>query len=322
MADTWPVNNGSVGEQSSAERIDTTDDARAARTNSSEDSPPVPPSSEGKPRVETTVIQDPTLQEVFQTIDTFLKGAAQGLGGLLSQGLSGILGQLGGVVNQLLSSTSLTSVLGGVLEQVSAGIGQAMNQMMSGISKVAGDLFRGITNDLKTALPGLGTAMGQFGNAVQQFGNGIQDAFNGLPTTLQTGISAAVAGVVADKFTNIDPGLAAGVVGAIRFNQNPVAHINEIKAAAQGLDQVLGGSLSAVGNGLNQVIRDTNNAAAQFGQVLIPTSNGFRINAAPINIDAPVFRSISGQITEVTNNNLSRDVQTVRNAANSIFRIG
>ena len=318
-AEAWPVNNGSVGKKGSANAYDPMTDpyAEPGRPGGMNENKPAPGASSSKPvpesskspytgeekkRVVGTKIQDITLEEVFQTIDTFLKSAGGGfgqLGGLLAGGLSGILDKVGGVVSQLLSTTSLTNVFGGIVNNIVPAIGQAIQGFTDAIGEVAGPLFKGITNTLDTALPGLGSALNNFGGAIGQLGNNISAGYNALPEVLKTGVTSAVAGAVAGKFTSIDPGLAAGVVGAIRFADNPVGHLNEVKAAAQTLTNVLGNTLPDVNNGLQKVIQSSNNAGTQLGQIITPTDNGFSINPGPLFTQNVFYKSVSGQLVQL-----------------------
>lgn len=189
-----------------------------------------------------TSIQDPSGQNVTITIDSFL----QGLQGSLSSiaGAGGIGGLIGGMMNNLLSSTGLTGALGGLVSGLSAGLSNALGGLTNALGQAASGLAQGLGNAIKS-IPGVGPAISGMSNAIGNFAGNLSGAYNNLSPTLQAGVNGAVAAVGANIVNKLDipgvprisPGIAAGVVASVSFANNPVAQLNEIATTARNLDR-------------------------------------------------------------------------------------
>lgn len=311
MADTWPVNGGSVGSRGSTETAaprsggdprtgeamyagtgSTVTSTRAADTSTGQESldafggegatviPGVgiderpgansesamatsateetaaatPPAIQSRLTPSTDVlptrtgIQDITLGDVTITLDSFLQGLAGSLSSVLQSGLQGLLSNLPGGIQDLLSSTGLTGALSGMVDQLSAGLSDALGQMAGALQGAAQQLASGLGEAI-SSIPGIGPAFDSFTQGLSGFTENLQNAYNGLTPALQAGVDGLVAGVGADLVNrinipglpNIDPQLAAGATAALRFASNPAVDLGILSDAARGLhDRIFG----------------------------------------------------------------------------------
>lgn len=307
MADTWPVNNGSVGQQSSTETASPrsagdprTGEAMWAGTGSSANSTLAADSNTGAeslvafggagatvipgvgidetpgansqsatpgteeeetaaatppaiqsgltPSTDTiaarTSIQDPALSNVEITIDSFLQGLQGSLSSVLQQGLSGLLSKLPGGIQDLLNSTGLTGALSGMVNQLTAGLGDALGKMTSALQGAASQLASGLGNAISN-IPGVGPVFDSFTQNLGSFTDTLKTAYTGLPPVLQAGVDGVVTGVGASLLNkvnipglpNIDPVLAGSTVAALRFATNPAIDLSNLSDAAKNLHQ-------------------------------------------------------------------------------------
>ena len=191
------------------------------------------------PATARTSIQDPTQADVEITVDSFL----QGLQGSLSSLAQGIGGILGGALQQLLSSTALSSTLGGLFNGLSEGLGKALGGLANALGDAANGIMTGLGNAIQS-IPGVGPALSSMTNAIGDFAGNISKGFNELPQGVQAGINGAIAagGAALLNKTNIglpkiSPAIAGTVVASLTMADNPAAQLRQIASTAKAVDK-------------------------------------------------------------------------------------
>lgn len=279
MADTWPVNNGSVGTQSSTEigygegqvdprlasaagigptlggsepvsNVDTTDDARAARTAAASEETPeetttvtragTTPSADTVPT--RTAIIDPAQSDVVLAPDTFLQSLQGSLSSILNGALNNLLSSLPPVMQDLLNATGLTGALSGLVDQISSTVSQAIgsltDSLAGAVQHIAGDIGNAITS-----IPGVGPVIDSFGSAVGNLTENLQAGFAGLPADLQGFVEDQVGNVGASilrapNLHSIIPNtIQDGILRQLNFPENPVGNLDQIAGAAREMDR-------------------------------------------------------------------------------------
>lgn len=268
-----------------------------------------------------TTITDPTGQEVTITIDSFL----QGLQGSLSSiaGAGGFGGILGGAIQGLLNSTGLTGALGGLVQNISAGLSNALGGLTQALGNAAQGLMQGLGNAIKS-IPGVGPVLGNMSNAISTFAGNLSSAYSNLPPAAQAGINGAVAAVGANVVNRLDipgvprinPTVAGVAAAALKFSDNPAAQLNQIAVTARDLDRRTFGetrdpafaniasaasrasremqnSMQRNENGTYQLVQDPDDAKANINNTQIisngalqPVSNTFVDNLNSIQLQS------------------------------------
>lgn len=193
-------------------------------------------------------IQDILSGDVAITLDSFLQGLQGSLSSILQSGLQGLLSNLPAGIQDLLSSTGLTGALSGMVDQLSAGLSDALGQMAGALQGAAQQLASGLGEAI-SSIPGIGPAFDSFTQGLSGFTENLQNAYSNLAPALQAGVDGLVAGVGANLVNkinipglpNIDPQLAGGAVAALRFASNPAVDLGILSDAARNLHEKIFG---------------------------------------------------------------------------------
>ena len=202
-------------------------------------------------------------------------------------------------MQNLLSSTALTSTLGNVISTVSGAIGGAVKDVAGALTDVAGTLFTGLGNVI-SEIPGMAPIVQDFSTAVKGLGNTISTAYKGLDPVLKTAVDASIAGVGAkllDKagLPSINPGTAAAIAGTISFVNNPANSFSSLASTSRAMDDKIFEKTgdSTFGN----LAAKAEFAAQEFEKVLTVDSTGsFILNNTPAKL--------VDEVRSVTNNTL------------------
>lgn len=328
MADTWPVNNGAVGQQGSANRLSSRLDTKGATPTSqpsadpldafggagapvgSTTPEPVAPNNDKSAKTYSgtepapkenfltarTSIEDLLQGIVQQTADSFLQGLPGSLSSIIGGAVQGLLNQLPGVMNNLLSTTGLTSVFGNVIDSVSAGIGSAINGMAGALADAGKALFTDLGNVISD-IPGLGPVIQDFSGAVKGLGDTLSAGYKGLEPGLKAVVDGAIGATGAkllDKagLPSIDPTTAGLIAGSISFATNPVNNIKAVAGTARSMD---GKIFPKTGNNIFGDLAAKAEIAAQEFDKILTTQDGniFSLTNSPINL--------SNEVRNVTN---------------------
>jgi hypothetical protein len=195
-----------------------------------------------------TGIQDILSGDIAITLDSFLQSLQGSLSSILQSGLDGLLANLPAGISDLLNSTGLTGALSGMVDQLSAGLSDALGQMAGALQGAAQQLASGLGEAI-SSIPGIGPAFDSFTQGLSGFTENLQNAYNGLAPALQAGVDGLVTGVGANLVNklnipglpNIDPELAGGAVAALRFASNPAVDLGILSDAARGLHEKIFG---------------------------------------------------------------------------------
>ncbi len=247
----------------------------------------------------STAIQDVLGNLINQTADSFLQSLPGSLSQIIGGAVKSLSGLLGGVMQNLLSSTALTSTLGNVISTVSGAIGGAVKDVAGALTDVAGTLFTGLGNVI-SEIPGMAPIVQDFSTAVKGLGNTISTAYKGLDPVLKTAVDASIAGVGAkllDKagLPSINPGTAAAIAGTISFVNNPANSFSSLASTSRAMDDKIFEKTgdSTFGN----LAAKAEFAAQEFEKVLTVDSTGsFILNNTPAKL--------VDEVRSVTNNTL------------------
>lgn len=328
MADTWPVNNGSVGTRSSSEvgygagQVDPRL-ARAAAAQTPRPAGGARPSPGGpgalpaaststarssnstgadRSQAPRTQILDPTKSGVEITIDTFLQSLAGSLSSIIGGALSNILGSLPSTVQGLLNSSGLMGALGGMVNNLSQGLSNALGSLAGKLQEVGGQLFQGLGN-LISSIPGIGPVFDKFSGAVGKLVTNVSEAYGKLDPFLKAGVDGAIGAVGATVLNkvnipglnNIDPLIAGGVTAALSFGTNPQVSLNDLSLQARSMDR------QTFPTTRNQIFSDLSSActraAQEIGKCITPKGNGFGF----LNV---IQNEIAENIAPITNGSI------------------
>lgn len=356
MADTWPVSNGSVGEKSSTEvgygegKVDprlasaagigpplagsqstsaTGSSAASPSTASSEtksasketDTKPKSGLTPGEPKDERTKVLDPLLAEVISSIDTFLQSLPGSLSSILSSGLQSLFDKLPGTIQNLLNSTGLTSVLGGMVETLSAELSNAMTELSSKLQSAAGELLSGLGEKI-SQIPGIGPLFQNFSNSIGDLSTNLNDAFGQMPANIQE-ISKNVSAQIAPNLRN---GIDTNVLGQIpeqiqkqfsnivEFKDNPVASLINLTGAAKDIQQKILNFLPT--NIFGDISSTANVAKKAMDKVITTKPNG---NYGLVNSYEKAVANVNNTYT-VDNGEVKTVPETFADSLNSVQR--
>ena len=272
MADTWPVNDGGVGTQSSTEigygqgQVDprlasaagigpslagspnSTQDTtmEMQQTEAASETPPPETFAGLTPGLEflapRTAIQSLTGEGVLLNPDSFLQGLQGSLSSILGGALNNLLSGLPPVMQDFLNATGITGALSGMVEQLSAGLSQALGSISQGLSNAVGHIAGELGNAL-TSIPGVGPVIEELGNAASGIVSSLQEGFNSLTPELQAIASDAVGAVGASVLrspnlaSTISAATSGQILGQMRFAENPADGFNRLASAARGADE-------------------------------------------------------------------------------------
>tara|TARA_R110000772_G_scaffold53308_12_gene122110 strand:- start:3928 stop:5211 length:1284 start_codon:yes stop_codon:yes gene_type:complete len=189
-----------------------------------------------------TEIIDATTNTVELMKDSFLQGLQGGLSSLIGSGLAGILGNLPGVMGNLLSSTGLSGALGSALGAIDGALGNALGAVSGALGDMAGKLANGLGAAI-SSIPGVGPVFGQFTKGIGEFTKNLTGALNGLPPNLKGALSNAAFNVGANlvgKLTNksnITSSVGKNIANKILFNDDPRAQLNNMANLAKQIDR-------------------------------------------------------------------------------------
>jgi len=330
MADTWPVNDGGVGTQSSTEigygqgQVDprlasaagigpslggspSSTQAPSSQTEAASETPPPETFAGLTPGLEflapRTAIQSLTGEGVLLNPDSFLQGLQGSLSSILGGALNNLLSSLPPVMQDFLSATGLTGALSGMVDQLSAGLSQALGSLSEGLSNAVGHIAGELGNAL-TSIPGVGPVIEELGNAASGIVSSIQEGFNSLSPELQAIASDAVGAVGASVLRT--PNLASAVstitadriLGEMRFAENPADRLNRLASAATGAD---GSFFAQTGNPVfADLAARARTAETEFRRVLQQDGDRFAFAQNPRRA-ATALTEASSNIRRVTN---------------------
>ena len=232
-------------------------------------------------------ITDATGATVNITPDSFLQGLAGSLSNIIQQGLSGLLSNLPGALQDLLSSTGLAGALSGLVEGLSGALSDALGNLTGALSEIGTKLASGL-GDAISSIPGVGPVFDQFTAGVGDFVSNVSNAYGALPPGPKAIVDGAIGAVGANLINKIDiPGLpridptTAGVVtGAISFATNPAVQLNTIAQNATAMDKKtfpttndpvfanLSSACSRAATEMNNCIQQNSNGTWSFLKVL------------------------------------------------------
>lgn len=264
-------------------------------------------SNAANPSALRTEIIDSTTNTVELMKDSFLQGLQGGLSSLIGNGLAGLLGNLPGVMSNLLSSTGLSGALGSAFAAIDGALGNALGAVSGALGDMAGKLANGLGAAI-SSIPGVGPVFSQFTKGIGEFTNNLTGALNGLPPGLKGVLSNAAFNVGANlvgKLTNksnITSSVGKDIANNITFNDDPQAQLNNMANLAKQIDR--------------KTFKNTNDpafanmasackkCAKQFGTRLVKKNNTYGISIEPqvkqdtilgVVIDGEIFKLRSAE---------------------------
>lgn len=257
----------------------------------------------------STAIQDVLGNIINQTADSFLQSLPGSLSQIIGGAVKSLSGLLGGVMQNLLSSTALTSTLGDVIGSVSGAIGNAVGEVAGALTDVAGTLFTGLGNVI-SEIPGMAPIVQDFSSAVKGLGNTISTAYKGLDPVLKTAVDASIAGVGAkllDKagLPSINPGTAAAIAGTISFVNNPASGFGALASTSRAMDEKI---FEKTGNStFGNLAAKADFAAKEFEKVLTVDNTGsFILSNTPAKLIDEVRSVTNSTLGDVLPNDVIR----------------
>ena len=243
------------------------------------------------------------LQNIVQiTTDSFLQGLPGSLSSIIGSAAQSLLGQLPSVMQNLLSTTSLTNVFGNVVNGISGAIGDALGGLANGLVDAGKALFTdlgGIISDI----PGLGPIVQDFSGAVKGLGDTLSTAYKGLDPGLKAIVDGTVAGAGAkllDKvgLPSIDPSTAALIAGTISFSTNPANNIRAVAGTSRQMDSKI---YPTTGNNIfGNLAASADLAAAELDKVLTTTDGTvFSLTNLPVDVQTEVRSVVNGAIGDI-----------------------
>lgn len=328
MADTWPVNDGAVGTKGSADKLSSRLDTKGQLTNQQQADAAMgsgsgfgsatstsPASSQSSKTFAGTAPPEAAdfltartsienlLQNIVQiTTDSFLQGLPGSLSSIVGSAAQSLLGQLPSVMQNLLSTTSLTNVFGNVVSGIGSAIGDALGGLANGLVDAGKALFTdlgGIISDI----PGLGPIVQDFSGAVKGLGDTLSTAYNGLDPGLKAIVDGTVAGAGAkllDKvgLPSIDPATAALIAGTISFSTNPANNIRAVAGTSRQMDAKI---YPTTGNNIfGNLAASADLAATELDKVLTTnTGDIFTLTNVPVDIQTDIRSVVNGAIGDI-----------------------
>lgn len=190
--------------------------------------------------VRDTVVRDTAGNPIQITIDSFLQSLQGSLSSILQSGLQGLLSNLPAGIQDLLNSTGLTGALSGMVDQLSAGLSDALGQMAGALQGAAQQLASGLGEAI-SSIPGIGPVFDGFTQSLGAFTENLQGAYNNLAPALQAGVDGLITGVGANLVNELnipglprlDPAAAGATVAGLRFATNPAVDLGNLSEAAR-----------------------------------------------------------------------------------------
>jgi hypothetical protein len=284
MADTWPVSGGSVGSRGSTETtsprsggdprsgeegldafggegatvipgvgIDETPGANSATATGENQGAGTGSAAAGSTNAAAasaastardTVVRDISGNTIQITLDSFLQGLQGSLSTILQQGLSGLLANLPAGIQELLNSTGLAGALSGMVDQLSAGLSDALGQMAGALQGAAQQLASGLGEAI-SSIPGIGPVFDGFTQSLGALTENLQGAIGNLVPELQAGVNGLISNVGADLINNINipglpninPQLATNALNTLSFANNPAIDLSNLSETARNLHE-------------------------------------------------------------------------------------